>query len=214
MVATQGPAPADSSRAAVGDPGRRLPAARVGPVGEFPHAVPRVPGGGSREAAGGPHGGKRPRARCQGLVFPRRPLRPGRGACWRPARVRRRPGGAGAMGRAPEPWRRARPSVERGAADPWRPRVARLPGGAPSCAFFIILIFPCDPCSMTLTGLGLLVTGSRAPCPRQVRSLRSGERRAPPAPGAVRCLRRTRRRPEDAGWLAVIPGHGPARSAS
>jgi hypothetical protein len=67
--ATQGPALAGSSRVAVveipdndspppgwdqwlqlpggggGDPGRRLPAARVGSVGEFPHGVPRVPGG-------------------------------------------------------------------------------------------------------------------------------------------------------------------------
>jgi hypothetical protein len=124
-----------------GDPGRRLPAARVGPVGEFPHAVLRVPGGGSCEAVGGPHGGRRPRARCRGLFFPRRPLRPRRGARWRSARFCRRLGGAGAVGRAPQPRRCARPSVERGTADSWRPRVARLPGGAPSSAFFVFLVF-------------------------------------------------------------------------
>jgi hypothetical protein len=88
--------------------------------------------------------------------------------------------------------------------------MARLPGGASSSAFFVFLVFAHDPCSVTLTGLSLLVIGARAPHPQQVRRLRSGERRALPAPGAVRRLRRARRRLEDSGWLAVIPGRGPA----
>jgi hypothetical protein len=72
--------------------------------------------------------------------------------------------------------------------------VVRLPGEAPSSAFFGFLVFARDPCGATLTGLGLSVAGARASRPRQIRRLRSDERRAPPAPGAVRRLRRARRR--------------------
>jgi hypothetical protein len=70
-----------------------------------------------------------------------------------------------------------------------------------ACCFFI----------MMLKGFELWVTGARAPCPRQVRRLRSGERRAPPGPGAMRCLRRARRRPQDSGRLVGVPVHGLAR---
>jgi hypothetical protein len=54
------------------------------------------------------------------------------------ARVRRRPGRAGALGRAPEPRCHARPRTERGAEDPWRPRMARLPGRALLLVFFFL----------------------------------------------------------------------------
>jgi hypothetical protein len=49
--------------------------------------------------------------------------------------------------------------------------------------------------------------------PTQVRRPRPDERRAPPAPGAARHLRRPRGGPEDPGWLAGVPGGGPARPA-
>jgi hypothetical protein len=64
------------------------------------------------------------------LVFSRLPLRPGGGGRRRPACVRRRPGGAGAVGGAPQPRCYARPRAERGAEGPRRPRMARLPGKA------------------------------------------------------------------------------------
>jgi hypothetical protein len=50
----------------------------------------------------------------------------------------------------------------------------------------------CCFCVVALTGFELWVTGARAPHPREVRCLRSGECRAPPAPGAMRRFRRAR----------------------
>jgi hypothetical protein len=99
-------------------------------------------------------------------------------------------GGAGALGRAPEPQRYARPRAERGAAGPWRPYMARLPGRPWLFVFLLSLVFACCLHVAALMGFDLWVPGARAPCPRQVGCLRPGERRGPPAPGAVQRFRR------------------------
>jgi hypothetical protein len=69
------------------------------------------------------------------------------------------------VGRAPRPRRRAQLSVERGAADSWRPGVARLPGEALPPTSFDFVVFTLDPRDATLTGFGLLAVGARAPRP-------------------------------------------------
>jgi hypothetical protein len=100
--AQQEPALACSSRAmAVEIPDDDAPPPGWDQWGEPTHAVPRILGGGAREAVGRPHGGRGPRARRRDYFFPRRPLCFVGGARWRAARLRRRPGGAVAVGGAP-----------------------------------------------------------------------------------------------------------------
>jgi hypothetical protein len=146
----------------------RLPAARVGSVGQLPHAFPRAPGGGPREAARGSHGGGGPRTRRRGLVLPRRSLCPGGGGRRRSLCVCRRQGGAGALGRAPEPRRHAQPRAERSAACPWRPCMARLPGRPWLLVFLLSLVFAC--CLHVAALMGFDFVGARSSSAAPTRS--------------------------------------------
>jgi hypothetical protein len=72
------------------------------------------------------------------------------------------------VGRAPRSRHLAQLGVERGAANPRRPGVARFPGEAMLPFFFDFVVFVLVPRGAMLTGFGLLAAGARALRPRQV----------------------------------------------
>jgi hypothetical protein len=110
----------------------------MGPVGEPARTSPRAPSGGACDKGGWLRDVGAPGARRRGLLVARFPssFTRHRGASGAGAGTRQRaagplhqsPGRAGTVAGIPRPWRLTQPGVERGATDPWRSCMERLPG--------------------------------------------------------------------------------------